>query len=81
MVYDPVTEKRTVTIPDVIEFVDSDQLKQSVVISENGKHTVIVPRQILFEDEDGRDLSFRRINNAAPQSYETVVKIPYFIKL
>ena len=59
VVYDSVTEKRTVPIPGVIDFLDSDQLKQSVVISENGKNIVIVPRLILFEDEDGRDHSFR----------------------
>ena len=58
---------------------NADQIKQSVVISENGKHTAVVPRKILFEDEDGRDLSVTRLNQAAAQSYVTVVKIPYFI--
>ena len=40
---------------------------------------VIVPREILLEDEDGRDLSVSRINPAVDQSYEAVVMIPYFI--
>ena len=66
MYYEPSIDKRTVTIPDVIEFVDENNT--NIINVTNGIRTVTVPSQITLTAGNGIAIIETTPNNFAIQS-------------